>query len=223
MQTESNMSTYGKPPVYLGECDFDLSEIMHYLYLPIAIENAHGVRIPPNLESCVALISMATGDVLHQRNVFYEYVYITARKGWASPDNPLNRPGWHCDGFGTNDLNYIWWSGPGTRFAVQEFRNISNNHAASLQQFNEQVDLGQAMSRRPRCLYRLDPYVVHSTPIIEPPGCMRQFVKISFSNHRYNLEDNSHNYLFDYDWTMYPRDTLRNDPHKAQLDYVKEG
>lgn len=51
---------------------------------------------------------------------------------------------------------------------------------------------------------------------------MRQYVKISLSDHRYNLENNSHNYLFDYDWPMFGREATRNDPQQAQRDYVDE-
>lgn len=67
-------------------------------------------------------------------------------------------------------------------------------------------------------LYALTPSAVHATPIIGNPGCMRQYVKVSLSNERYNLENNSHNYLFDYDWPLHSRDAVRNDPHKAQAD-----
>lgn len=65
-------------------------------------------------------------------------------------------------------------------------------------------------------------FEVHATPLIQPPGCMRQFIKISLSNERYNMADNSHNYLFQYDWEMHDRETIRNDPFKAQHDYISE-
>ena len=214
---------YGKPPIFVA--DFDnvaLPEVMHYLYLPVAMLGQDGIRLPNNLMGLRPMIFLAKRHVLAQEGHGYKYVYLTARKGWASPDNPLNRPGWHCDGFGTKYLNYIWWSGPGTRFAVQKFKDISNNHLDSLRQFEEQIDATRIQNGTERGLYALDPFVVHATPLIEPPGCMRQFVKISFSDHRYNLADNSHNHLFDYDWPTHPRDVLRNDPHKAQLDYVEE-
>jgi hypothetical protein len=32
------------------------------------------------------------------------------------------------------------------------------------------------------------------------------------------LKGNSHNYLFDYDWKMWDRDVLRNDPAYAGKD-----
>jgi len=120
-------------------------------------------------------------------------------------------------------MNYVWWSGPGTRFAVQNFIDISNDHVKSQMQFEKQIDPERIIHPPERNLYALDPYVVHATPLIQPPGCMRQFVKISLSDHRYNLENNSHNYLLDYSWPLHSRDEIRNDTHRAQLDYVDRG
>lgn len=202
------MKPYGKPPKPVGTFNIDLREVMHYLYLPVRMPGTL-TRLPPNVEVCRQMILAAISTAGEQ----YDYCYLSARKGWASPDNPLNRPGWHCDGFGTDDLNFIWWSGPGTRFALHPFHDISDDHVVSLHQFEEQVDLSRVMTPIQHELYRIDPYVVHATPLIEV-GCMRQFVKISLSNHRYNLENNSHNYLFNYDWPMQPREMIRNDPHK---------
>lgn len=208
---------YGNPPVEIGRFYFDLPEVMYYLYLPVRMRDAStDILLPPNVECCRPLIEAAIADSSYD----YRYAYLSARKGWATPDNPLNRPGWHCDGFGTNDLNYVWWVGPGTRFAIQPFENISNDHVLSLAQFEQQIDARNVISYFDRTLLRLDPSVVHATPRIQPPGCMRQYVKVSLSDHCYNLENNSHNHLFSYRWPFTPRETVRNDTHKAQRDYT---
>lgn len=206
---------FGNAPTYHGQFEFDLREVMYYLYLPVRMGDS-GLRLPENVQCCESMIRAAIAATERQ----YELVYLSARKGWASPDNPLNRPGWHCDGFGTDDMNYAWWRGPGTRFAIQHFHEISDDHVASLRQFDQQIHPERIVQYPERGLYGLDPTVVHATPLIEPPGCMRQFIKVSFSDHHYNLENNSHNYLFDYDWPLVNRETIRNDTHKAQADYV---
>lgn len=207
---------YGKLPVYIGRYDFDLPEMMYWLYLPVKMEGALDVRLPGALECCRPMVD----DILNVHSPYpYSYAYLSARKGWASPDNPLNRPGWHCDGFGTDDLNFVWWTGPSTRFAAQTFSGICSDHNRSLRQFDEQVQLGKVVTYPEKQLFCIDPSVVHATPVIEPPGCMRQYIKVSLSNHRYNLENNSHNYLFDYRWPMHSREALRNSPY-AQQDYV---
>lgn len=212
---------YGKAPVYLGQFEFVLPEVMYYLYLPIVMDYSE-TRVPPALRCCSGLIDRAIKyvgqvDTAHRDN--YRYVYLSARKGWASPDNPLNRPGWHCDGFGTDDLNFVWWDGPGTRFALQPFQGIVSDHNRSMTQFNDQVDYKKVVTYDEHGLYVIDPSVVHATPVIESPGCMRQYVKLSMSDHQYNLENNSHNYLFDYRWDLHPRAAARNDTSTAQKDY----
>jgi hypothetical protein len=209
----------GKPPQYLGRFDFSLREVMYYLYLPVRM-GASGIRLPANVECCRNLIE-ACSKFAAQRGQEFEYIYLSARKGWATPDNPLNRPGWHCDGYGTDDLNFVWWTGPGTRFALQKFYCISEDHQRSLMQFGEQVDLNSVVTYAAKGLYAIDAEVVHATPIIEAPGCMRQYVKVSMSNHQYNLENNSHNYLFEYEWQLFSREAVRNDPAATQKDWVQ--
>lgn len=208
------MTVYGKLPIYLGQFNFNLEEVMYYLYLPIRMEG-FGLRIPDNLLHLASFVK-ACERWPHRP---YRYTYISARKGYATPDNPLNRPGWHCDGFGTDDLNFVWWVGPGTRFAIQEFEGICSDHNRALREFDRQVKAECIVTYPERGGYVIDPSVVHATPVIEPPGCMRQYVKISLSDHRYNLENNSHNYAFEYEWPLHPRELLRNDPHYAGKDY----
>lgn len=213
------MMVFGKAPVYLGQFHTELTEMMYWLYLPVHMEsqalNKDDVRLPGSLEICRLLIDKAMAYTAYR----YKYVYLSARKGWATPDNPLNRPGWHCDGFGTDDLNFVWWDGPGTRFALQPFEGIVSDHNRSMKQFDEQVDPTRVVGYPEHGLYVIDPSVVHATPLIVSP-CMRQYVKISMSNHRYNLRNNSHNYLFDYDWPLHPREAARNNTHTAQQDYL---
>lgn len=217
--------TYGKPPVDCGHFpDVGLTEVMYYLYLPIVMiheANATGplLRVPPPLKKLIPLIYRAA-DHEDDAGRIWSYVYLSARKGWATPDNPLNRPGWHCDGFGSPDMNYVWWSGAGTRFAVGDLGEISDDHLVSMQQFEALAESEplHIMTPEAKHLYQMDRYVIHSTPKLTT-GCMRQYVKISFSNERYNLYNNSHNHLFDYDWPMVDRELVRNDTSKAQGDH----
>lgn len=209
----------GIAPRNIGLVDTNISEVMYYLYLPVTMGDSE-LLLPPNVECLRQLIQRASRAAHGLSGKFHDYTYLSARKGWATPDNPLNRPGWHCDGFGTTDLNYVWWVGPGTRFAVHPFADISDSHKESLRQFEEQIDPARVIEDLPeRNLFELTPEVVHATPLIRAPGCMRQYVKVSFSDHKYNLENNSHNHLFNYSWPMLSREITRNDTH-AQKDYV---
>lgn len=217
---------YGEPPRKLEAYDIDLAEVMYYLYLPVKMAGEHDIRVPDNLKCCMPLIETAMfyRDKYRLKN---DYVYLSARKGWATRDNPLNRPGWHADGFGTDDVNFVYWRGAGTRFAEGDFGEVPNDHIKSLDWFERLIyDSKYSLSNIKVVddypeghLYMINPYVVHSTPWIEKPG-MRQYIKVSISKHRYNLENNSHNYLFNYHWPMHNRDLIRNDPHRAQKDYL---
>ena len=61
-------------------------------------------------------------------------------------------------------------------------------------------------------LLRLDPYVVHRASVAET-DTYRTFVKVSVSNKKYARMGNTHNDLFDYDWTMKERNNNeRNHP-----------
>ncbi len=218
------MSQYGKLPVKIGQfSEVNLNEVMYYLYLPVLMDDGlslnRSIRLPENIKQLRPLVDKALSYAASRLNKAhpYKYAYISARKGWATPDSPLNRPGWHCDGFGTNDLNFVWWVGAPTRFSDSPFRNISRDHIESLKQFEKYAQ--RWVTYPERGLYALDPYVVHATPQIKAPGEMRQYVKISLSNHRYNLYGNSHNHLFSYEWPMVDRSVVRNDTHKSQRDY----
>jgi hypothetical protein len=210
--------TYGAEPEVVMEFRPEWLEYMHYLYLPVVMPEADDVRLPQRLE----FLRPAVSEVCRRELEFGRklYVYVTARRGWASPGNPLNRPGWHADGFGSDDVNYIWSDRWPTRFATGEFVDISDDHVLSAEQFDRQVEWGwvNVNDGLEHTVYRLDPSVIHATPIITPPGGHRSFFKISVSPNRYNLEGNSHNYLFDYDWKMWSREEVRNDPAYAGGD-----
>lgn len=223
---------YGEAAVDLGDVRLDWQEFMHYLYLPVKMPRT-GFRFPERLEflrhaAGDALVNAATDPGLRD-----PYVYITARRGYATPGNPLNRPGWHCDDFGGEDLNYIWTDVFPTRVLRSEqplelpeddeesmrrmdyiasFTTIGARCPNTPPTWIEEVPLGH--------LVRLSPLVVHNTPEIPEEGGMRSFLKISVSNHRYNLAGNSHNYLFDYDWPMVDRIEMRNQPADNR-DYVE--
>jgi hypothetical protein len=214
---------YGGPPVAVEQFDLtEWTEFMHYLYLPVRMpEWDEGNRLPERLTMFRPLVDAAAYDAFALTGED-RYIYVTARRGFATTDNPLNRPGWHCDGFGTDDLNYVWWDRWGTRFAEQTFREVSDDHNESLRQFEQRVNPSKVRTYPDRWLYRLTPYVVHTTPLLQPDeGGMRSFLKISVSRHQYNLEGNSHNYLFPYSWRMWPRDIARNDPAHAQTDFYE--
>lgn len=216
--------SYGDAPVAIGQFPLEWHEMMHWLYLPVRMPD-HAppqLRIPRTLYHLAPLVTAAIHDARDFAGFRDPYVYVTARRGYATPDNPLNRPGWHCDGFGTDDLNYVWWDRWPSRFAIGDFGPISVDHVESMRQFAERIGVEPTSDDMPsETLYRLTPHVVHATPVLAEGG-MRSFAKISVSDHRYNLEGNSHNHDFHYQWQMHPRGEARNDPIYGEADYIPE-
>jgi hypothetical protein len=211
------MNYYGQPPISLGNFTVDdWDEYMHYLYLPVRMPGGGDIRLPERLGFASRFITEAIKD--YGPSAEDKYVYLTTRRGWASPGNPLNRPGWHADGFGGEDVNYVWADAYPTMFALQTFDNISADHQDSMAAFADQINPACVVTYPDNEYLRIDPYVVHHVPNIPAPGGNRSFLKVSISADRYDLKGNSHNYLFDYSWRMYDRSEVRNDPARKNTD-----
>lgn len=251
--TDALPGFYGEAPVDLGGILMDdrWHEFMHYLYLPVrvpkrdlralpeGVRKADGpwARLPERMWFLDTPLRIALLDAAAFEHLADPYVYITARRGFATPGNPLNRPGWHCDDFGGTDLNYIWSDIYPTRLlrsdypiALPDDDVTSMDAMAAYERRWDAAGMEGETNRKGRAwiedaptnrLLRLSPYVIHDTPVIPAPGGMRSFFKISVSSHRYNLLGNSHNYLLDYDWPMHDRQAIRNQPG-GNGDYYEE-
>lgn len=243
--TSDDIERIVKEPERYGEAPVDIShwygeeftELMHWLYLPVHIPNVRTktgsltrtehIILPRQLsaQGIDAVITDALDDYeeVDSDGWIDKFVYVTARRGFATPDNPLNRVGWHTDGFGTNDTNYIWCDRFPTRYldVPEGIGDPGEDHLQSVRFFENAADrLSDAITNvNSYTINRLSPYVVHATPEIGFPGGMRSWVKVSISEHRYNLIGNSHNWELDYDWKMVDRSELRNDPAASQNDF----
>lgn len=203
---------YGALPVDLGLIDLSPSEMMFWLYCPIKLPGQIDVTMPPNLQQFGPVVDAVARN---SRGGWKEsYLYITAKTLFSTPENPGNRPGWHSDGFLTDDLNYIWCdANPTVFFEDGERHAFSADHASSL---NEMDALCHARSAHYRTypvkhLLRLDQTVLHKVDTDIAPG-VRTFVKVSVSRHRYALRGNSINHDLAPDWTYQDRQAERNCP-----------
>jgi hypothetical protein len=203
---------YGQLPIPLGDFPIKCEEIFFYQYLPIKMAGKIEIKIPENLKVFESLITTVYTDI---KDYVGSYIYITAKHLYVTPQYWGNRPGYHTDGFMTDDINYIWSDCNPTIFNKSEFK-ITPDHLISLKEFEEQA-LEENEIRYPNnFLLKLDQSVVHKVaPVTE--SRFRTFVKISVSKKRYNLKGNSHNYLFNYDWAMVERSNDRNDTTKKPL------
>jgi hypothetical protein len=208
-------------PLVVGKFHLDgPPEMMAYLYFPMWIPGSRMV-LEPRLEKFRPLINAALAEEMGAYNE-WDYAYITAKTLFVGPNTTGNRPGWHCDGYGTGDVNYIWCdSSPTIYNKCGKFVGISADHEEATRQFDEiaEANPGGVYDLGTHNLVRLTDGVVHHTPKIWVPG-VRTFVKITFSQNQFNLAGNTRNYGLDYDWTLFERGSERNMENKL-ADFVK--
>lgn len=210
---------YGKAPkVVHGLLDPKFEEVGYCLYMPISVPGRTLVMPMhrPDIRPCEEIVLRAYDDDPH----FFDmcYVYLTFKRMIVGPTVTPNRPGWHADGFGTDDINYVWSDCVGTIFNVGDFNITPNDHVKSLEEFEQQAKLENSVIYPDKTLLRLDPYVVHKVQLADKEQ-MRTFVKISVSRHPYNLKGNSTNPFLATGFRMFDRALVRNDPTKAQNDF----
>lgn len=197
---------YGALPRDLGPIDLSPTEMLFWLYCPIKTPGAHLV-IPPNLGQFMPIVLRAMRE--DPERFRDSYVYLTAKTLYVTPAS-VNRPGWHADGFGTDDLNYVWYDRAPTEFIAGAFK-LPDDCAESMRLMTELAIGAQVITYPPKRLLRLTPEVIHRPPVEFEPG-LRSFVKVSVSPDRYDLEGNSINHLLGERWALQPRRAERNHP-----------
>lgn len=194
------------PAVVSPKLDLKPTEFLYYQDLPVMMANQHelGIKVPKNLEWTMPFLKLFTRGLEGD-----EYIYLSARHMFYDSEN-VNRPGWHSDGFGTQDLSIIWYDCVPTEFCIQQF-TLSTDCVHSMEQMKEQASLDNIKAYDPGTVLLLDQYSIHRVAPMPFKG-IRTFLKASISTDQYRLKGNSHNYLFEYDWASRPRDLERNSP-----------
>lgn len=189
------MALVGRLPVDLGPVDVVSREMMFWMYCPISRPNSLDVHLPPTLLPFEPIVDMV-GTYLGGARFYDSWVYLTAKTLWADGDQVGNRPGWHCDGFGTDDLNFIWYDRAPTQFlSTPSLVEVSDECELSMREMTYLVEFHplRVVAEYPsRHLLVLDKTMCHRSPIDVEPG-MRTFVKVSVSRDEYDLEYNSIN------------------------------
>lgn len=211
------MRTYGTEPIEIASnVVVDNSEMYFYQYLPIHIDRTGYVAIPRQLLPLSEIVWQCITDF--RKNISDDwtdhYIYLTAKCLYVPRGENLNRAGWHCDGFMTDDINYIWCDCIPTEYVTGQFELVQD-HEKSIDQMNRLFYHSETLKCKANSIYRLDETVIHRCDYNKSKhAVLRHFVKVSFSKEKYNLKGNSHNYLLDYDWEMKERDAHRNHPVK---------
>lgn len=195
----------GIPPILHGVIELKCPEMMFIQDMPVIMPGLADLRLPPNLEFCRKLF-----DVIKYSPK--DYVYISCKSMFVNKHS-RGRPGWHLDGFGTDDINYIWSDNFPTEFCVQEF-DIEDDHVMSRIGLEQQAKEENIITYPDKTFAEMDANVVHRVSTDEREG-FRTFIKITVSKHIFNLAGNAHNHLFGYEWDMIPRTLDRNRPAKV--------
>jgi hypothetical protein len=162
-------------------------------------------HVPSNLNWVWPLVEA----ILPMDYVFFRYWYLTVKYHYVVGSG--NRPGWHIDGFLSQDINYIWSDCVPTEFCVQSFE-LTEDHEKSLVEMQLQACQRHITSAKPNELVRLTPSIVHRA--VEGSNThLRAFVKISCSNKEYNLKGNATNPRLVVPWlNTCERRVYRNHP-----------
>lgn len=196
---------FSREPAVIGRIDVRCDEFMFVQDMLIALPDQQ-IYLPRQVQCFAPLVE----EVMAIGRPAGTYMYLTAKRLFTSPTCGWNRPGWHIDGFGTDDLNYLWSDSFPTEFCSQQF-DLSDDHARSMIEMEQQVRKENVRTYENSTLLGLDNTVVHQVAPVK--GCgVRTFAKISISRNRYNLRGNARNDLIDYDWSMVDRALERNDP-----------
>lgn len=204
---------YGKLPMVLDVRDIVCDEFMFYQYLPIKLATEARVAVEKRLACFEGVIGTACCDYVGLRGLdafIASYVYVTAKHMYQAPGCPMNRPGWHSDGFLTDDINYIWSDCAPTVFNHSNF-DLTPDDELSLLEMERQALPENNVTYADGALLRLDQFSIHRVADVMTP-MLRTFLKISFSTDKYDLIGNAHNDLLAYQWSMRPRGLVRNIP-----------
>lgn len=204
---------YGELPTSLGIIEANVEEMFFYQYLPVKLAG----QIQPVYEDRLKVFDVIIGRIAcHFIGSFgldaykNHYMYVTAKHMYQKPNCEFNRPGWHSDGYLTNDINYIWCNNNPTTFNTFPFK-LSADHELSLTEMEQQAMKKHEVLYADNEILMLNQYNIHRVTPTKNAG-MRAFLKVSFSLEKYNLIGNTHNPLIDYNWEMKPRKIERNHP-----------
>ncbi len=209
---------YGDKPKILGNYSIDIIEMFFYQYLPIKLPEETQPIYEQRLNIFDKIIGAICCDFIGEfglDNYVSSYIYLTAKNLYQTQNCSFNRPGYHSDGFMTNDINYIWCNKNPTVFNSSDF-NITQDDTISLLEMEQQGLKENEFTYPEDCLLRLNQYNIHKVAESQNEG-VRAFLKVSFSKDKYDLKGNSHNYLLNYNWQMKDRKPERNIPQTIKF------
>lgn len=210
------MSRYGEAPKQCGKFVCEAHEMMFYQDMPIKMPGEYRVATEPRLSIFDKLCGAAAGLFIGEYGLdryMSGHAYISAKRLFQTRECTFNRQGWHSDGFGSDDINFIWYDKTPTVFNLSEF-DLPNDDVESMAAMNAQALQHNDVTYESGTLLRLNQFCIHRLALPEAPE-IRTFVKVTFSKDKFDLEGNAKNYTLHYDWPMRKRGLARNIPQQT--------
>lgn len=204
---------YGELPKVIDSIEVNVKEMMFYQDMLIKHQRSTKFLIEKRLDIFLPIIDSAVSDFIYNYGMeryLNSYVYLSAKHLFQPKQEPFNRPGWHTDGFMSDDITYVWSNKNPTVFNHSQF-TLTQDHALSIKEMEGQAKPEKNLTYLENTVLRLTQYNVHKVAEVEHSG-MRAFVKVSISKDKFDLIGNTHNYELSYDWEMKPRNIERNVP-----------
>lgn len=204
---------YGQLPQVVDYIEIASKEMLFYQDMLLKLPGETECAIEKRLMQYHEIIASAINNFIENFGISAyrnHHVYISAKNLFQKKGSSFNRMGWHCDGFMSNDVTYIWSDKNPTVFNFSEFK-LSQDHSLSMREMQEQADEKNNMCYDNFTLVRINQYNVHKVADVLEDG-LRTFIKISFSLDKFDLKGNAINYDLDYKWDFKPRATERNTP-----------
>lgn len=106
-----HLRNYNKKAESLGQFEIPVRELFSYTYLPVKLIDDSVLTIEKRLQIFDDIIGRACCHFVGEYGLdrfMASYVYLTAKNQIQRDGMGFNREGWHSDGFGTDDISYIW-------------------------------------------------------------------------------------------------------------------
>lgn len=206
------MRGFDKIPRNIGTFSPDITEFFSYTYLPIKLPDQHNFTVEKRLQLFDILLGTVACDFIGIRGLDRyrdSYMYLTAKNQIQRENQGFNRPGWHSDGFGTDDISYIWSDRQPTVFNNSDFE-LRDDDQLSIIDMEDQADPSNNYSFPNNTIIQMDQYSIHKVGEIEPGR--RCFIKVCFSLDWYGLIGNSINHELNHPQHTIKRNSERNVP-----------
>lgn len=171
-------------------------DFCNHAYMCISQEGSSEYSIPANLEDIVNPILSNIYELspyLYDNDYRYN-CYLTIKHEYVNGGSFGNRPGWHIDGFKSDQHNFIWFDILPTEVCVGKFR-LSDDHELSLDEMTIQSKDKFNHLLTENTLYEMNQSCVHRPGINNTRSpYLRTFIKITFSKELFNCFGNAWNY-----------------------------